>query len=67
LPGEGKVPSHQDSMGQFMDLMMWSLLGAKERNLEQWKALATKVDPRLKILYYRTLVGCDWGMCEWGF
>jgi 6-hydroxytryprostatin B O-methyltransferase len=67
LPAEGKVPTHQESQSQGMDLMMWSLLGAKERNVEQWKDLAFKVDKRLKVLNYRTLTGCDWGMLEMGF
>jgi 6-hydroxytryprostatin B O-methyltransferase len=57
LSAEGKVPSHQESQGQVMDLMMWSLLGSKERNVEQWKELATKVDKRLKVLDYKSLTG----------
>jgi hypothetical protein len=67
LPGECKVATYKESMAQFLDLMMWSNLGAKERNVEQWKKVAERTDPRLKVLAYRTPVGCDWGMLELGF
>jgi hypothetical protein len=66
LPAEGKVATHRESMAQFLDLMMWSNLGAKERNVNQWQEVATLADERLKILAYRTPVGCDWGLLELG-
>lgn len=65
-PAEGLVPSHHESMNQFMDLLMWTLLGAKERNKEQWIELVGKVDKRLKVLRYGSITGCDWGMLEIG-
>lgn len=67
LPAEGKVATHKESLAQFLDLMMWSNLGAKERNVEQWKKVAEMTDSRLKVLAYRTPTGCDWGMLELGF
>jgi len=64
---DGHVPSHYESRTQFMDLLMWSLFGAKERNEEDWTRLAKLVDPNLKVQAVKTFVGSDWGMVEMGY
>jgi len=60
-------PTHLDSMVQWVDLLMWTLLGAKERSAEQWQKLLEKTDERLKILNFKVPAGTEFAMIEISF
>jgi 6-hydroxytryprostatin B O-methyltransferase len=62
----GSRPTHFHSMVQWLDLLMWTLLGAKERSVEQWKKLLEKTDERLKILSFNIPPGTEFAMIEIG-
>lgn len=66
-PAPGKKPTHYESFVIFIDLEMYSQLGAKERSLEQWKSLLAKTDPRLRIVKWQHPVGCEFGFIEVGY
>lgn len=60
-------PTQHEAMVQFMDILMWSVLNAKERNVEQWNKLLEMTDERLKVINFNIPVGSEFGMIEIGF
>jgi 6-hydroxytryprostatin B O-methyltransferase len=67
-PGStGSRPTYFESSVQWLDLLMWTILGAKERSTEQWKKLLERVDERLKILSLKIPAGAEHAMIEIGF
>lgn len=66
LGATGHKPTHFESFGQFSDLLMFTVTGAKERNLEQWKTLFHLTDERLKILGWHQPAGSEFGLIEVG-
>ncbi|KAF1959188.1 S-adenosyl-L-methionine-dependent methyltransferase [Byssothecium circinans] len=58
---EGKA-THMESFTLFMDLVMFSLLGAKERSVEQWKRLVKRTDERLRVESIYQAVGSEMGL-----
>jgi 6-hydroxytryprostatin B O-methyltransferase len=68
VPGfTGPRPTFFHSLVQWVDLLMWTLLGAKERSVEQWEKLLEKTDERLKILSLQIPAGTEFAMIEIGF
>ncbi|KAF2679830.1 S-adenosyl-L-methionine-dependent methyltransferase [Lentithecium fluviatile CBS 122367] len=67
LPPKGRKATHMEFFLIFMDLLMFSLLGAKERSIDQWEALVKKTDPRLKVLAVHQPIGSERGLVVVGF
>jgi 6-hydroxytryprostatin B O-methyltransferase len=68
VPGfTGSRPTYFDSLVHWLDLLMWTILGAKERSAEQWQQLLEKTDKRLKILSLKIPAGTEFAMIEIGF
>jgi 6-hydroxytryprostatin B O-methyltransferase len=68
VPGfTGPRPTYFDSMVHWLDLLMWTILGAKERRVEQWTKLLEMTDARLKILSLIIPAGTEFAMIEIGF
>lgn len=66
MPRPGDRPVHEEAAMRYIDLFMFSLLGAKERDLASWERLCEMVDPRLKVKSWKTPQGSEWGMLEIG-
>lgn len=59
--------SHYEASMQCIDLLMWTLVGAQERSVEQWHRLLGRTDKRLKLLSLKVPVGSEHAMIEIGF
>ena len=55
---------HIEALQRHMDILMFALLGAKERTLGQWRDLFHMADPRLQVLRWEVPVGCELGVLE---
>jgi hypothetical protein len=56
-----------ETLVQWLDILMWTILGAKERSAQQWTELLKKTDRRLRILNLRLPIGSEDAMIEVGF
>jgi hypothetical protein len=52
-------------MNRLRDLQMLSFLGARERTLEEYKAIVSEAVPRLSFVGFQTPVGSSMSMMEW--
>ncbi|KIX93306.1 uncharacterized protein Z520_10949 [Fonsecaea multimorphosa CBS 102226] len=60
----GEIPLHQEALMRSLDLLMYNIVGGKERSLEEWKALFEQADQRLKISKVEIPVNSDLAMLE---
>ncbi|KIW30649.1 uncharacterized protein PV07_06377 [Cladophialophora immunda] len=60
----GEIPVHQEALMRSLDLLMYNLVGGKERSLQEWKALFKEADARLKIARVEIPLNSDLGMLE---
>lgn len=67
LPPPGRKANYHETMSITMDLIMWTVLAAKERNRDQWDALLKMADERLKILNIHKPLASEYGFIEAGF
>lgn len=67
MPRSGERPAYEEAFMRYTDLLMFSMLGAKERDLDMWESLCSMVDERLKVKSWKTPQGSEWGMLEFGF
>lgn len=67
MPKPGERPEHEEAAMRFADMLMFSMLAAKERDLANWERLCDMVDPRLKVKSWKTPQGSEWAMLEIGF
>ncbi|OCL03487.1 S-adenosyl-L-methionine-dependent methyltransferase [Glonium stellatum] len=57
LPEPNTLPKSEERIIRIMDMEMMTTFNAKERELEDWKALFTRVDQRLKLRNVKKPVG----------
>lgn len=60
-PSPGDPPTTLDAAKVYMDVLMWSILDAKERVKADWEALLQRVDSRFNI-EMRNVVGNEFGI-----
>ena len=61
------LPVNTEAFQRHMDLLMFALLGAKERSLRQWRELFRMVDEGLEVLRWEVPLGAETGVLEVGF
>lgn len=60
----GEIPLYQEALIRSTDLMMYTLLGGKERSLSEWESLFKSVDSRLAITRSEIPMGSEMGLLE---
>lgn len=65
-PGPGEERTTLDALKVFMDVLMWTIFGTKERGRADWEALLGRVDARFQV-EMRRVVGNEFGIVVAGF
>lgn len=53
------------TLTRLRDMQMLAFLGSKERNLDDYRALVAKAQPRLQFVGFNTPVGSSMSVIEW--